>query len=183
MTEFTPEPVQTPVGYPYLKRPRANVPESRLEKVLEIVSLVILVGVGVVTIALWTRLIDFVPTQMNLFGSVDYFAPKNTMIVIPSVVLVLYVIATVASWYPQYLPYAAKVTEENHIRLYSIGKKSLSVLRMELSLFFAYLNIAGILTATPPYLMHGLGRIYLYVTLFVLVGTVVYFVYREMLEK
>jgi hypothetical protein len=171
------------VSYSYLKRPRAVVPESVLEKVLEIVSLVILVGVGVVTIALWTRLIDYVPTQMNLFGSVDYFAPKNTMIVIPSVVLVLYVIATVASWFPQYLPYAVKITGENHVRQYSLGKKCLSVLRLEFSLFFAYLNVAGILTATPPYLMHGLGRTYLYITLFALVGTVVYFVYREMLDK
>ena len=164
-----------------MERPKANIPESGLEKVLEIISIILIMVVSVYTVITWRSLPAMVPTHFDFLGQPDDYGPKTSMLLLPGVTLLLYILITVASYFPHAFNYLVKITEENHIRQYTLAKKFLAVLRFEFCLVFSYLNIAGILTAKG--VMKGLGWAFLIITVISVFGTIGLFVYKQLKAK
>jgi uncharacterized membrane protein len=163
------------------KRPKIEIPETKLEKILEILAIIVILAVSAYTIIMLRSLPSRVPTHYDFLGMPDAYGAKSSLLILPGIVLFIYILITIASYFPHIFNYAVKITEENYIRQYTLAKQFLAVLRFEFCLVFGYLNISGILTAKGT--VKGLGWGFVVVTGIVLFGTIGLFVYKQIKGK
>lgn len=88
----------------------------------------------------WSTLPQNVPTHFGISGTPDAYGGKSTMLLLPAIAVLLYVLLTVISFFPQSFNYPVVVTDENRGRLQSIALALIGWLKAELTWLFAYIS-------------------------------------------
>lgn len=138
-----------------------------LQNVLEILGGLLCLGTLLYFFLQWSSLPDQVPVHYNFAGEIDRWGSKNELLLLPIVSLVLYLVITAVSFFPQSWNMLVTPTPETAPVLYRNMKTMLLTLKVETTLLFFYL-IYSTISTTPlfplftPLIFLGLG-----VTLFV----------------
>lgn len=147
------------------------LPQSPIEVMFEVASLLALVTCWAVLIRDWASIPDIAPIHFDISGKPDRVARRRWLFIVPVVALLLYVgLGLVRMMDPQSMNYPVRITPENAERQFAIGRSVMTSLRVVVLLFLAYLslNMVRVATGKKP----GLGVLMLPVFLVVLFATI-----------
>jgi uncharacterized membrane protein len=100
-------------------------------------SVVALVTLVVTTAYWWAALPATIPTHFGIDGKPNAYGSKDTIWLLPGILLVLTVAFSLLSRYPWLFNYPVTITEENAERQYHRGRVLLAVINAGLALLFA----------------------------------------------
>jgi uncharacterized membrane protein len=81
-----------------------------------------------------------IPTHFNAAGNPDGWGPPATLLMLPVIAAVIYLIITVIAQFPALFNYPVAVTEENRARLEALTLEMIAWLKAELVCFFAWIQ-------------------------------------------
>lgn len=152
------------------------LPQSKLEWVIEGISLVAL-GFGIFTLLqTWPDLPARVPRHFDFAGKPDAWGSKTNLWVLPFVGVVIYLMLTVVGRIPHSHNFPVTVTPRNAPRLYRLSRMMVAWLKAQLACTLGYVAWAQIQVALGRH--QGLGWAFLPVTLFT-VGLTIFLYWRQ----
>ena len=106
------------------KRPRPEVPISRLEIFGQFISVLGVIFTIIVFATLWKALPTGVelPIHFDFAGNPNGWGSKNSLIFLPILGLALAVMFTVLERFPHIYNFTVQITPENAVRQYGIGR-------------------------------------------------------------
>lgn len=126
------------------KRPRIPVKLTAFDYLIEIIGIIGVISLFVLTIYFFNDLPPQIPKHFNALGQVDAYGNRGTIWLLPIVGLVLYTGLTVLNKFPFLYNYPAKVTTENAEKLYTLGTRTIRLLKLIVILLFVFLNFKTI---------------------------------------
>lgn len=148
-----------------------KVKYTKFQVVLEIVGLLLIIGMIAFIYIYWNQLPEKIPGHYNAMGEVDRWGSKSEIIISPIVSSLLYIVLTVLSFFPKTWNVGVKITELNREEVYCCTRNLLSLIKVEIVGMFFYTTYY---TATAQ----SLSAYFIPVLLFVVFGTLIYFVIR-----
>jgi uncharacterized membrane protein len=157
------------------KRPRIRIKLTTTDYLFEIIGVIGISCLVFLPIYFYGDLPTEIPKHFDALGQVDTYGKRGVIWLLPAIGLVLYVGMTVMNKYPFVFNYPSKVTHDNAERLYSIGTRSVRLLKVVVILSFTFLNYKIIVIALNR--AAGIGKIYLpifIIVLTILIGTMIF---------
>jgi uncharacterized membrane protein len=87
------------------KRPKLNIPKSNLEKILGIIAILGVLASWIYLIVSWKRIPLRMPTNFGFSGNPDAWGGRGSIISLPIVESLLYILISTTSKFPQYFNY------------------------------------------------------------------------------
>jgi uncharacterized membrane protein len=156
------------------RQPKLKVPRSQTESILEFMSGGVLLFLIILLFQNWERIPDSIPTHFGASGKPNSWGSKYTLLLLPSILIIIYSGFTILSRYPHVYNYPWQITEENAERQYLLARTFLSWLKLEIILLFTFIEWTTIQVALGY--SEGLGFKFLPISLIVVFGTIgIYF--------
>ena len=114
---------------------------TKTQLMIEALTFVILLSLFAYVITNWDMIPEQIPSHFNFHGQIDSWSNKNMILFPVLVCLFLYLLLTVAYFYPSMWNMPVKVTEENRARAYHYTRNMITVLKLELVSVFAYITV------------------------------------------
>jgi uncharacterized membrane protein len=162
-------------------RPKIKVEKTNLERILGIVSFVMVVMLWVYLFMSWPSIPDKIPAHFSFLGEVDSWGSKISLIAFPIIMTVLYLMLTILSAFPQYYNYAVVITAENAAAQYENARTFMLWLALQLVAVFTYITCAMIQVGLGN--TKGLGLWFLPLFLVVMFGTIAYYIRKMIILK
>ena len=108
---------------------------------IEALTFVILLSLFAYVITNWDMIPEQIPSHFNFHGQIDSWSNKNMILFPVLVCLFLYLLLTVAYFYPSMWNMPVKITEENRVRAYHYTRNMITILKLELVSVFAYITL------------------------------------------
>ncbi|MFT4412306.1 DUF1648 domain-containing protein [Fredinandcohnia humi] len=156
-------------------RPILKIPKTMSEKIMDVLSILLLVGMYVFIIFSWNELPDRVPAHFNAAGEPDRWGGKGSVLVLPIVATFLLKTTMILNKFPHIFNYPVEVTKENAEPLYVTSRKMLSTLNLFIMFFF---TIGVWETVQVAFGKAGLGMWYLPGLLLSIFGTIGFYLNR-----
>jgi len=120
-------------------RPRLNLPFSKVEWVLQIMTLTVIFATVGVVYYYWVTLPEQITIHFNIFGAPDRQGPKSTLIFLCAISIVNWLMMTVLARFPHTFNYLKPITEKNAASQYLLARKFILVMNLEVTglMFFA----------------------------------------------
>lgn len=142
-----------------------------LEKLMNRLSLLVLLGAAVFLAACWHRIPAEVPMHFNAAGQIDRWGDKAELLILPVISWLMYGLLTVVEQFPGAWNTGVKVTEENRERVYALLAHMLSTLKLLIMVLFTWITVWCALARPLPVW-------FLPVVLTVLFGNLIYWLVR-----
>ena len=113
---------------------------TKTQIIIEASTLIILLSLFAYVMINWDMVPEKIPSHFNFQGQIDSWSNKNMILFPVSVSLFLYLLLTVASFYPSMWNIPVKITEENRVRAYHYTRNMIIILKLELVSVFAYIT-------------------------------------------
>ncbi len=113
----------------------------KTQLMIEALTLVILLSLFGYVITNWNMIPEQIPSHFNFQGQIDSWSNKNMIFFPVLVCLFLYLLLTVAYFYPSMWNMPVKITEENRVRAYHYTRNMITILKLELVSVFAYITL------------------------------------------
>jgi uncharacterized membrane protein len=156
------------------RQPKLKVPRSQTESILEFISGGVLLFLIILLFQNWERIPDSIPTHFGASGKPNSWGNKYTLLLLPSVLIIIYSGLTILSRYPYVYNYPWRITEENAERQYLLARTFLCWLKLEIILLFTFIEWTTIQVALGD--NEGLGLMFIPISLIVVFGTIgIYF--------
>jgi hypothetical protein len=152
-------------------RPRPELRLSKFDYTIELPGAVGLACLFILPAIFYNDLPGEIPRHFSLSGQADAFANRNFIWFLPVLGLLLYTGFTVLNRYPYIFNYPVEVTSENAQRLYTLGTRTIRLLKVLITFSFAFVSYKTIAVATGE--AGDPGKIFL--PLFVLILVLVFF--------
>ena len=131
-----------------------RIKNSVFDIVLNVVSVLLLIGVVVYLVVRWGSIPEQVPGHFGASGEVTRWDSKSSLIVMPIIAGVLYIGMTILEQFPQVWNTGVRVTQENMFRVYTILKHMISVIKLILvALFVTIVIIQSLAVALPVWFL------------------------------
>ena len=114
---------------------------TKTQIIIEASTLIILLSLFAYVMINWDMVPEKIPSHFNFQGQIDSWSNKNMILFPVSVSLFLYLLLTVASFYPSMWNIPVKITEENRVGAYHYTRNMIIMLKLELVSVFAYLTL------------------------------------------
>ena len=163
------------------KRPKLKISFNWKEKLIVLISTLSIISMWLYLWIMWNEIPNIVPTHFGFSGAPDRFGSKSSLFALPIISSIMHILLVVLSKMPQYFNYPVKVTEESAAALYKIGKQLILLMDMEIALMFLMLMWENIQTAIGS--ISGLGIEMMGISMFIILGTVIYETIRMMKFK
>ena len=163
-----------------VKRPRIQIKLTPTDYLIEIVGAIGMVGLILFPVYFFNDLPSQIPKHFNALGQVDSYGPRVIIWLLPVIGLLLYAALTLLNKFPFAFNYPTKVTDDNAERLYTLGTRTIRLLKTIVVLSFFFLNFKTIEIALNK--STEIGKFYLPVFLAVLtisIGTMMYKMTRK----
>lgn len=145
-----------------------KIPFTITQKIMEFLTAgVFLFWVGYLIIR-WSSIPERVPSHYNASGVVNAWSEKSTLILVPIVCLILYLLLTVESFFPSMLNIPVKITEKNYLLVTQCKRSLICYLKLVVVVTFSYISIC---TASS----RPLGVIFLPLVLIITFGLIAVF--------
>ncbi len=147
-----------------------------IDYVVELLAIVGLVSQGVYALFIYPTLPSTIPIHFGFDGKANNYGGREWIFFPFVVALVLYILLTVISRFPQAYNYPWRVTEANAPRLYAVARRMLVWLKAEMVLLFAYITwaIVRYTTVAPGPFDFG----FVVVALVIIFGTIGVFIFQ-----
>lgn len=156
------------------RQPKLDIARTQTETVLEFLSGGILLFLFFLLFQNWTEIPELIPTHFGVSGKVDTWGSKYTILLIPSVTLLIYVGLTILCRFPHVYNYPWRITDENATRQYMLARTFLCWLKFELVVLFTCIEWTIIQVAFGK--SSGLGIGFLPFFMIIVFGTIgIYF--------
>lgn len=158
------------------KRPIIKIPLSNLEKVLILISTVIIVTNWGLFIGMYSSLPEQIPSHFNFSGVPDKWSGRGSLVLPIIISTIIYISLTLLSRIPQYFNYTVKITEENAEKQYRNARLMILIMNLEILVYMLYTDIGSIFVALGK--SSTLSLVSLPIFLVVLFGSMIYFIRR-----
>lgn len=142
------------------------------QKVLEVISIAILIIFILYIVGIWGSLPDKIPGHYSASGIVDRWGSKYELLFLPIVAVVMYTGLTAIEFFPKTWNVPDSKREENKISVYAIMKTMLIGIKIEILVtffFISYHQAAG--KNLPPLFVFGFPG--------AILGTVIFFALKS----
>lgn len=157
-------------------RPKLKIEPTPTDKVVEFAAAVGL-GFAIASAAFYYPMLPkTIPTHFGVSGAVDGWGPKSTLLMLPVIALIMYILFSVVCRFPHTFNYPVPITDENAERQYRIGLSAIRWLKMEIIWMFAYLNWQTIQVTLGK--AKGLGLTFTFVPLGAIIVTTIVLVVK-----
>lgn len=121
------------------KRPVIELPMTPMEWLLQAVTTIILLATIAVVAYYWNQLPGQITIHFNIFGKPDNQGTKDWLIYLCGLSILNFLLMTVISRFPHTYNYLRPVTEANAAHQYSLARKFMFVMNLEVTgiMFFA----------------------------------------------
>ncbi|MGC4377831.1 DUF1648 domain-containing protein [Fictibacillus sp. Mic-4] len=119
------------------KRPVLSIPKTALEKVLDAISILVIIATFCYLLYVWNDLPEQIPRHFDFAGRPDGWGTKRTIWIMPIVASVVFVFIFTLCKFPHVFNYPVEITEENAPRLYLLSRKMLCTINFEIVLFLS----------------------------------------------
>lgn len=162
-------------------RPVIKITLTIFDKALEIAGLIMLLVLWFQVVTSYSALPDTIPTHFNFSGKADNFGPKQMFLVLPILGTLLFSLLTWLNGRPNIYNYATTITNENALAQYTIATKMIRVLKVTVLILFNILLYKKFQTSIGE--KNGLGSGVLLYTIVLIIGPVVYFLWKSITSK
>lgn len=159
------------------KRPVLQLPRSNVETVLDMISLLVIVGMIALVAYEWHDMAERIPIHFNGKGEIDGWGNKISLILLPIIAAIVYSGLTLLSKVPHVYNYPSQITTENARGQYQNARLFINCLKTVIILIFGYLEWAVIQSAKK-----GIADLNLWILgflLLMLIGTIIFFIVRS----
>lgn len=118
---------------------------NKIDKLLEILCLVMLVGLTLYLVIGWDSLPDRIPAHYDWEGNIDRWGSKGELLITPIMSWLLYLMITGFEQIPEKWNTGVQVTEENKVRVYRVLRYMLKSLKFIMVADFTYLTVNSIM--------------------------------------
>lgn len=157
------------------ERPKIHINKTMLEKMADILGnagmlvMVLLIAVN------WGDMPDTVPTHFNGAGEADDWGSKFTLLILPSIAILVHIFLAVIERKPHTHNYPARITEENAALFYAESVKIINLTKNIIAMMFAFITyhmVRGAINGAEKLNMIGLAIFILLLFLVIIVGMV-----------
>jgi uncharacterized membrane protein len=162
-------------------RPKIKLNLSKSDKVIEITSWALLIGIWVLAILNFSDLPETIPTHYNGAGEADGFGEKTNIFVLPVIGTILFIGMTIVNNYPHIFNYPSTITNENAYNQYSNATRMIRILKLVIVLVFGLILFNTLQNANGN--TDGLGNWFLPLTIGLFTIPTLYFLIKSMKIK
>ena len=156
--------------------PRSSVPRTAYEQVFQIAGVAVLMGLCGYAFAVWAKIPARVPVHFGARGLPDAWGARSSLLLLPMLGVLLFVVMTVLERYPRLYNYPVSVTAENADALFRLGRQLVVTVKLTTTAILGYLFWASKRVALGE--MPGLHAWFFPATLLALGATMLSFVPR-----
>lgn len=146
-----------------------KVKNTKYQSFLEGLTAILVLSTWIFLMLNWSSIPNTVPGHYNAAGIVDRWGNKNEILIIPIASIVLYLLVTIASFFPGLWNVPVKITEGSRKFVYENLKTLLLAMKMEISAIFLYILYCDIKT-------QAVGMWFLPIILIMIFGTIIYYI-------
>lgn len=111
------------------ERPKLKVELTKSDKVVEVISWILLLSIWALTLTGYSKMPEIIPTHYNSSGEADGFGQKITILLLPVIATILFIGLTIANKYPHTFNYMTSITNENALSQYSNSTRMMRYLK------------------------------------------------------
>ena len=158
-----------------VNRPRLDIPRTPLENTLTVLSVLGLLFGFYLLLRFLPMLPDRIPIHYNFTGQIDGWGSKNSLIILPGIAFVIFVVFTILERFPQIYNFPFPITERNVRTQYVLSRGLIGWLKFEIVLFFIYIEWKTIQAALG--IIKGLGPEFVIIFIGTIMATItIYFI-------
>lgn len=122
----------------YDDRPRIKIEPTAVDRIIDALSLVFLLLLLVMVFQYYPDLPDKIPTHFNSLGQADDFGRKNSILLLPVMAVILFVLIQILGKYPHQFNYLVKITPQNAKKQYRLGARIMRFTNLFVMMVFYY---------------------------------------------
>lgn len=150
---------------------KIKLPVTLYQRILSILSFLLLIGQLLCLILRWNSLPDEIPTHFGLNGQADAYGPKGSLVILPVITILIYLLMIFVEKFPELWNVPGHVTPRNIGWIYGNTKSMLVTLRFAVTFIFFYINYCSVFCL-------DLGAWFTPVFLLLTAGPMVFFIWR-----
>ncbi|WP_455542737.1 DUF1648 domain-containing protein [Intestinibacter sp.] len=145
-----------------------GLPYNKFQKVIEIITLVLILCQIAYTAVSYPQLSSKIPTHFNLAGEVDGWGGKGTIIILVVATVALYILLTVSMFFPKMWNVPVKITDQNRAIVFKYVMNMILLDKVLIVICFFYMTYCSISSIsmgwwfTPFFLISVLGVTFYY---------------------
>ena len=153
---------------------------EKVNKFFDIIGLILVLALVIMTFIYWRKAPDIIPTHYNFKGEIDAYGSKNTVFILLPIVLITYIGIAVLSKFPQVYNYPIEINPRNKEKQYLMASTFIRVLNVETIAIFFYIqmSIVGAMSNDK-----GLSIAFLPISLFIMFGSIGFYIYKAVKYK
>lgn len=159
-------------------QPVLHLPKTGVEKMMDSISLLLIVINMIYLISVWSTLPEQVPIHFNIKGEVDGWGGRAVIWLLPTISLILWFGLTMMERVPHFFNFPIEITEKNAAFQYKNARMMSVFLKVEIILFFLYTSWESVHLAKGN--EGGLGIAELPILLILILGSIAFFVTRSL---
>jgi uncharacterized membrane protein len=159
------------------KRPKIEIEPTKVDKILEIIGLVLLVALWCMILIHYTKLPETIPIHYNERGEADRFGGKQDILIIPIIATVMFIAITKLNKYPHLFNYPTKITQENAVEQYTNATRMIRILKLVIVFIFGLIAFQTIQFVNGQ--TDGLGKWFLPITMALMLVPLMYYVAKS----
>ena len=125
-----------------MSRPRIHIKKTRLDYFIEGISIISLALSFVLLTYYFGKYPSSVAIHYNAIGQADSFGSRWLLFILPTTGLITYVGMTYLNRFPHIFNYPIEVSVHNAEVLYTIGKRTISFMKMTICLLVLYITFS-----------------------------------------
>lgn len=149
---------------------------DKINRYLDIIGIVLLIALVIITFIYWGKAPDIVPTHYNFKGEIDAYGSKNTLFILLPIAVIMYIGIAILAKFPNIYNYPVEINSKNKEKQYSMATTFIRVINVEVLAMFLYIQVS------TGHSMNnndkGLSIAFLPILLFILFGSVGYYIYK-----
>ncbi|MBS6185086.1 MAG: DUF1648 domain-containing protein [Clostridium celatum] len=153
---------------------------AKINKYLDIIGVVLVVALIVITCIYWIKAPDIVPIHFNFKGEIDSYGSKNTLFILLPIAIIIYIGLAILSKYPEVCNYCIEINDKNKEKQYSMASTFIRIINVEMLAIFFYIQISMAISMNNG---KSLSITFLPITLFILFGSVGFYIYKSVKLK
>lgn len=125
-----------------MSRPKIYIKKTRLDYFFEGISIISLALTFIIIAYYWGKYPNSVAIHYNALGQADSFGPRWLLLILPLTALLTYIGMTYLNKFPHVFNFPVEVSERNAEVLYTIGKRTISFMKMTICLLVLYITFS-----------------------------------------
>lgn len=122
---------------------------TTFQKRIELLSVIALCFLAIYLVSNWSSIPARIPVHYDASGLIDGWGSKYTLLTLPGICLGMYAVLTVVSFFPKAWNIPVKLTDENRLRVYTVTRSLLCMLKLMLILLFTAITISMVKLQEP----------------------------------